>query len=187
MTTRNAARTRALLQETAIRLFTEQGYDATTVDQIAREAGVSHMTFFRHFATKDAVVLDDGFDPAIASAVAGTPTTLPALTRICTGFRAALDDLDLPDQEQVRRRVRIAAHHPALRTGMHANTEVTREALVKVLHEDGACEFAARIAAAAVLAALTVALQEWCLSDDEGIPMNACLGAALDVIEGSAA
>lgn len=70
---------------------------------------------------------------------------------------------------------------------MHANTEVTREALVKVLHEDGACEFTARIAAAAVLAALTVALQEWCLSDDEDIPMNARLGAALDVIEGSAA
>ena len=187
MTTRRAARTRALLQETATRLFTEQGYDATTVEQIAREAGVSHMTFFRHFATKDAVVLDDGFDPAIATAVAGTSTNLPPLTRVCTGLRAALEDLDLPDQEQVRRRVRIAAHHPALRVGMHANTEATREALVKVLHKDGDTELTARVAAAAVLAALTVAVQEWCLSDDEDVTMKARLGAALDVIEGRAA
>jgi len=186
MATRDPARTRALLQETATRLFTEQGYDATPVEQIAREAGVSHMTFFRHFATKDAVVLDDGFDPAIASAVAATPSSLPPLTRVCAGLRAALSHLDLPDQEQVRQRVRIAAQHPSLRVGMHANTEVTREAVVEELREDGVGEFAARVAAAAVLAALTVAVQEWCLSDDD-VPMVVRLGAALEVVEGSAA
>jgi len=184
--TRKAARTRALLQDTATRLFAEQGYEATTVEQIVRTAGVSHMTFFRHFATKDAVVLDDGFDPTIAAAVAVTPASLPPVTRVCTGLRAALSHMDVPDQEQVRRRVRIAAQHPALRMGMYANTEVTREAVVGVLRDDGAEEFAARVAAAAVLAALTVALQEWCLSDDE-VPMSARLNAALAVVEGGAA
>ena len=164
----------------------EQGYDATTVEQIARAAGVSHMTFFRHFATKDAVVLDDGFDPAIASAVAATPSWLSPLSRVCTGLRAALDDPDLPDQEQVRQRVRIAAQHPTLRVGMYANTEATREALVEALREDGVCEFSARVAAAAVLAALTVAVQEWCLAEDD-VPMTARLSAALGVIEGGAA
>ena len=184
MTTPKSARTRALLQETATRLFAEQGYDATTVEQIVREAGVSHMTFFRYFATKDAVILDDGFDPAIAAAVADTPASLPPLTRVCTGLRAALSHLDLPEQEQVRQRVRIAAQHPSLRMGMYANTEATREALVAVLLEDGAEEFAARVAAAAVLAALTVALQEWCLSDDDGVPMSSRLNAALAVVDG---
>jgi AcrR family transcriptional regulator len=183
VTTSKAARTRALLQETATRLFAEQGYDATTVEQIARTAGVSHMTFFRHFATKDAVILDDGFDPTIAEAVAATPASLPPLKRVCTGLRAALSRVDVPEQEQVRQRVRIAAQHPALRMGMYANTEATREALVAVLLEDGGEEFAARVAAAAVLAALTVALQEWCLSDDE-VPMTTCLNAALAVVDG---
>lgn len=193
-----AQRTRALLQETATRLFTEQGYDATTVEQIARAAGVSHMTFFRHFPTKDAVVLDDGFDPAIAAAVAGTPPTLAPLARVCAGFRAALDRIDLPEQEQVRQRVRVAAGHPALRAGMHANTEATREAVVEVLTADGADAFAARVAASAVLAALTVALQEWCLLDDAtaddptadptsgGTSMRDRLCAALDVLQPSA-
>lgn len=43
---------------------------------MARTAGVSHMTCFRHFATKDAVILDDGSDPTIAAAVAATPASL---------------------------------------------------------------------------------------------------------------
>ena len=185
MTTPKAARTRALLQETATRLFAEQGYDATTVEQIVRAAGVSHMTFFRHFATKDAVLLDDGFDPTIAAAVGATPVSLPPLTRVCRGLRAALSHIDVPEQEQVRQRVRIAAQHPSLRMGMYANTEATREALVAVLVEDGGEEFAARVAAAAVLAALTVALQEWCLSDT-AVPMSSWLGAALAVMDGGA-
>ncbi|MEO5722894.1 MAG: TetR/AcrR family transcriptional regulator [Ilumatobacteraceae bacterium] len=45
-------RTRAALAENAIRLFHEQGYDDTTVEQIAAAAGVSERTFFLHFATK---------------------------------------------------------------------------------------------------------------------------------------
>jgi AcrR family transcriptional regulator len=186
MATSRAERTRRVLQDTAMRLFAEQGYDATTVEEIARTAGVSHMTFFRHFPTKDAVILDDGFDPAIAAAVAATPAYLPALGRVCAGLRAALSHVDVPEEEQVRRRVRIAAGHPTLRTGMHANTEATREAVVGVLLDEGVDGFEARIAAAAVLSALTVALQEWCLSDDEA-PMSLCLDAALAVIDGGAA
>ena len=144
------------------------------------------MTFFRHFATKDAVILDDGFDPAIAAAVAATPASLSPVSRVCAGMRAALSDVDVPEQEQVRQRVRIAAQHPALRMGMYANTEATREAVVGVLLDDGADEFAARVAAAAVLVALTVALQEWCLSDNE-VSMSAYLNAALAVVDEGAA
>src|SRR3954454_10906946 len=177
------ARTRALLQDAALRLFSEQGYDATTVEQIAREAGVSQMTFFRYFPTKDAVVLDDGFDPAIAAAVAMAPTGLPPLTRVCEGLRSALTDVDLPGQEEVRLRVKIAAEHPVLRAGTYAATEATQEAIAEVLVADGVSPFEARVAAAAALAGLTVALLEWCLSD-QGDPMSNRLGAALDVLDG---
>ncbi len=182
--TSRAARTRALLQAAALRLFSEQGYDATTVEQIAREAGVSHMTFFRYFPKKDAVVLDDGFDPAIAAAVAAAPAGLPPLARVCAGLRAALTHVDLPGQEDVRLRVRIAAEHPALRAGTYAATEATQEAIADVLVADGVSPFEARVASAAALAALTVALLEWCLSDDHD-PMSSRLGAALDVLDGT--
>jgi AcrR family transcriptional regulator len=59
---RKKARTRASIREHALRLFREQGYDATTVDQIAEAAEISPSTFFRYFPTKEDVVLQDDFD-----------------------------------------------------------------------------------------------------------------------------
>jgi AcrR family transcriptional regulator len=50
---RKKAQTRQRLQEQALRLFVERGYEATTVEQIVAAAGVSHMTFFRYFPTKE--------------------------------------------------------------------------------------------------------------------------------------
>jgi AcrR family transcriptional regulator len=59
---RKKARTRAAIREHALRLFREQGYNATTVEQIAEAAEVSPSTFFRYFPTKEDVVLQDDFD-----------------------------------------------------------------------------------------------------------------------------
>lgn len=53
-------RTREALRAAAFRLFREQGFDATTVDQIATEAGVSRTTFFRYYPTKEAVIFGRG-------------------------------------------------------------------------------------------------------------------------------
>lgn len=60
--------TRHALAEQALRLFTEQGFDETTVEQIASAAGVSERTFFLHFATKAAAVFPD-HDERLASFV----------------------------------------------------------------------------------------------------------------------
>ena len=65
-----APATRQFLQEHALRLFSERGFDGVTVEEVARTAGFSHMTFFRHFPTKEAVVLDDPYDPVLGVAVA---------------------------------------------------------------------------------------------------------------------
>jgi AcrR family transcriptional regulator len=172
-----------VLRATA-KVVAQHGTQGATIEQIAREAGVSHMTFFRHFPTKDAVVLDDGFDPAIAAAVASEPVGLPPLVRVCAGLRAALTHVDLPGQEEIRLRVRIAAQHPALRAGTYAATEATQQAIAEVLVADGVSPFEARVASAAALAALTVALLEWCLSDQDD-SMSGRLSEALDVLEGT--
>src|SRR5665648_501600 len=89
MTTLRAERTRARLQACALELFTAQGYDATTVEQIATAAGVSHMTFFRHFPTKESVLVEDPYDPLIAEAVRAQPTDLPPLERVRRGLLGA--------------------------------------------------------------------------------------------------
>ncbi len=176
--------TRERLQEVALRLIAERGFEATTVEQIARAAGVSHMTFFRHFPTKESVVLDDPFDPALADAVAATPSDLPPLLRACRGLRTAVADLKLPGQEQVRARVRIGASNPTLVAGMWANTVATQDVVAQALtpatqDRPGLEE---RVAAGASVAALTTAVLAWSLGEDD-VSLPARLVEALDVLD----
>ncbi len=82
---RKKARTRASLREHALRLFREQGYHATTVEQIAEAAEVSPSTFFRYFPTKEDVVLQDDFDVVAVEAFEAQPASLSPIA----AFRAA--------------------------------------------------------------------------------------------------
>ena len=85
-TSPRALATRRRIQEAALRLFEERGFDGATVADVAAAAGVSHMTFFRHFPTKEDVVLDDPYDPVLAAAVAVQPAGLPPLERVRRGL-----------------------------------------------------------------------------------------------------
>jgi AcrR family transcriptional regulator len=82
---RKKARTRAAIRQHALRLFMDQGYSATTVEQIAEAAEVSPATFFRYFPTKEDVILQDDFDiVALAEMEAQPPEVGPV-----AAFRAA--------------------------------------------------------------------------------------------------
>ncbi len=82
---RKKARTRAAIREHALRLFREQGYHATTVEQIAEAAEVSPSTFFRYFPTKEDVVLQDDFDVLGMETFQSQPAELSPIA----AFRAA--------------------------------------------------------------------------------------------------
>src|ERR1700752_5525363 len=82
---RKKARTRAAIREHALRLFREQGYSSTTIEQIADAAEVSPATFFRYFPTQEDVVLQDDLDIITVEALNAQP---PGLSPIAA-FRAA--------------------------------------------------------------------------------------------------
>ncbi|WP_298460901.1 TetR/AcrR family transcriptional regulator [uncultured Cellulomonas sp.] len=176
--TGRAQATRDRLQRCALELFVQRGFDATTVEDIARAAGVSHMTFFRHFPTKDAVLLDDPYDPVIADAVLAQPRVLPALERVRRGFLAAWAGLPEPADEQTRVRIRIMAEHPGLRARAWENNQRTEDVVVAALVADGVARLEARVAAAACLGALLAALLDWG-ADDAGDTLGARVVTAL--------
>lgn len=155
------ARTRAKLLECALDLFEAHGFDETTVAQIAGAAGVTEMTFFRHFPAKERLLLDDPYDPLIATSVAAQPRRLLPLARAVAGVRQAWQRLPEPESETVRRRVRIAAQSPALRAAMARNNAQTEHLIAQQLIADGADSLPARVAAAAVMAGITAALLDW--------------------------
>lgn len=62
-----------------MRLFLDRGYADTTVADVAAAAEVSSMTVFRHFPTKEALVLSDDYDPAIVARITSTPAGEPLL------------------------------------------------------------------------------------------------------------
>lgn len=73
---RKKARTKSAIQRHAVRLFTEQGYAATTVEQVAEAAEVSPSTVFRYFPTKEELVVFDPYDPVIFAAFERQPPEL---------------------------------------------------------------------------------------------------------------
>ncbi|MGB3697868.1 MAG: TetR family transcriptional regulator [Gordonia sp. (in: high G+C Gram-positive bacteria)] len=73
---RQKAQTRADIRAAALRLILDQGYEATTVAQIADAANVSHTTFFRYFQSKEQVIISDDLDAQRESIFASIPAGL---------------------------------------------------------------------------------------------------------------
>lgn len=166
----------------ALELFTERGYDATATAQIAQRAGVSEMTLFRHFPTKEALLLADPFDPLMARAVRDRPAMEPAMPALTEGIRQAWGQVDAQQTGQLRDLLRIVARTPALRGALERNSNDTAEALVAALSDRGVPTQRARVAVAAVIAGLSAALLEWALT--ERTPLDDALRSALDVLGG---
>ncbi|MGY3684721.1 TetR family transcriptional regulator [Streptomyces sp. TE33382] len=76
MRDRKKARTREAIRTAALDLFEEQGFEHTTVDQICRRADVAHRTFFRYYATKEALLFGRAFGQVILDAFAEAPADL---------------------------------------------------------------------------------------------------------------
>lgn len=175
-------RTHEALRRAAWSLFAERGYEATATAEIAERAGVSEMTLFRHFSTKEALLLADQFDPSMAEAVRARPVNESSMRALAAGIRQAWAHVSAEEAEVLRDRLRIIAEAPGLRGGIERNSEKTVAALERALIDRGAREELARVAATAVIAGLSAALLNWARS--EHAALDDTLSAALDTLGG---
>ncbi|MEV6210712.1 helix-turn-helix domain-containing protein [Kitasatospora sp. NPDC051914] len=160
---RKKAQTRRTIQEQALRLFLSQGYENTTVEEIAAAAGVSHMTFFRHFPTKEAVVETDDYDPMIIQLIEQRPPDEDALTALHRALAQGLERIYADDKEALLIRTRLVLRTPALRARVWENQYATERLFAQALaaRQPEAGTLRTRVLAAAALAALTTALTVW--------------------------
>lgn len=112
---RKKAKTRAAIQRHALRLFHEQGYEATTVSQITEAAEISDATFFRYFPSKEAVVLWDGFDPVIYQAFAAQSPELGIIPAFRAALRESFAGMTSAESHEVRQRITLIMSTPTLR------------------------------------------------------------------------
>ena len=106
---------RRALELIALRLFTEQGFEATTIEQIAAEAGVSPRTFFRYFSSKASVLWAE-FDHevgTIRAALAAVPPATPMMDAIRQAVVAA-NHYRAEDVPELRARMNLIGTEPAL-------------------------------------------------------------------------
>jgi AcrR family transcriptional regulator len=174
-------RTREHLRSTAVGLFSQRGYEETSVALIAETAGVTEMTFFRHFASKDAVLIDDPFDPEIGAAISRQPEALSPFTRAARGIRSVWASLPVEVEEEIRSRLRIVAMTPTLRSGLAKNSSETEVVISAALEGDSTPHRTASVVAGAVMGALNSALLEWSLSEHEAL--GSAILDALDILE----
>ena len=181
---RKKAKTRAAIQEHALRLFGAQGYAATSVEQIAAAAEVSPSTFFRYFPTKEDVVLYDALDPLLLASFRAQPPALTPIQAMRAGFRATFAALSPADLAQQQKRAALVMREPALRMRMLDEILNSLEMLGGLIGERvgrPGDDFAVRVFAGAVVGAVLAA---WLPAFERpGADLLAAIDAALAELE----
>ena len=116
---RKKIRTRETIRQEAFRLIEENGYAATTVEQIAEAAEVSPSTFFRYFPTKESVLLADDMDPMILNALEEQPADLSPSQAVRRAYQAAMANLSEDQREFENTRQRLMFSIPELKAAMY--------------------------------------------------------------------
>jgi AcrR family transcriptional regulator len=152
---RKKLRTRATLRATAFELFRTQGYDETTVAEIAEAAEVSQTTFFRYFPSKEALVVEDDIDQFFMARVDELETlegnVVTAIIRHALTVFASLDEGQRRGEAE---RLRLLTSTPSLRGAWLGEQERSIALLADTLSQRfGLDEFDARVIGGALMGA----------------------------------
>jgi AcrR family transcriptional regulator len=175
---------RAQLADAILAVFLERGYATVTVEDAAREVGISRATFFRYFGNKEDVVVTSVESSGIdyAAGIRDLPQDVQ-----CTGWelvRTAIEPVVLTatrDPDRLRARLRLITGEPALRARLRERRAESTEALAAALSERLDDPLAARVLASAGLAAVDLAWEEWAMG--EGGDFRATVDSVFECLE----
>jgi AcrR family transcriptional regulator len=157
------------LQEAALALYAERGFDQTTAAEIAARVGVTERTFFRHFADKREVLFGGSelLRERIVTGVAEAPDGRTPLEAVARGLDAAAALLGEARRDLSAQRHAVIAANPELRERELAKLADYAAAVAATLRRRGVGEPQATLAAEAGMSVLRVAIERWANSDDD--------------------
>ena len=167
---RRPVTSRSEIEHIALEMFSEQGFDHTTVDDVAHAAGIGRRTFFRYYASKNDVAWGS-FDEQLVrmrAVLAAQPPDLPVLEGL---RRAVLEFNHVEPEEQPwhRRRLRLILQTPALQAHSTLRYASWRQVVADFVAErrgERASALAPQSLAHACLGVCIAAYEAW-LTDDE--------------------
>ncbi|MEI5134032.1 TetR family transcriptional regulator [Streptomyces libani] len=181
---RKKIQTRQAIRRAAYRLFEEQGYDATPIDQIAEAADVSPSTVFRYFPTKEDIVLTDEYDTVLEAGLRTRPADEPMVESMRRVTVEALREIAAADRGELVQRIRLIREVPAIRGRTAENTARDAALISAVLAERTgrrADDLELRVISAAILAALQEAMLNW-VEGGESAELEALIDQTMDVL-----
>ena len=115
---RKKLRTRSAIQREALRLFHAQGFEETTIEDIAEAVEISPSTFFNYFPSKEDVVFEDELDPLVLAAFDAQPAGTNPVRRLRMAMRDVFGRLTPEQDRMMRDRMQLMAATPELRGAM---------------------------------------------------------------------
>jgi AcrR family transcriptional regulator len=171
---------RGRLEQAALALFGERGYDQTTVADIALRAGLTERTFFRYFADKREVLFGgtSALQDLLVSAVADAPGSATAMDAVGAALEAA-GTLLQERRESARQRQAVIAANAELRERELIKLASLAAALADALRQRGISAPAASLCAEAGMAVFKVAFERW-ISDTRRRDLTPLIRDTLD-------
>jgi AcrR family transcriptional regulator len=153
---------RSRLEQTALKLYVERGFEKTTVAEIAKEAGLTERTFFRHFADKREVLFSGAglLQELLVSTVASVPDSAVPIDAIATALDAAGTRLQ-ERREYSRQRQTVIAANAELQERELLKLASLASAMADALRRRGVSDPAASLTAEAGVAVFKVAFERW--------------------------
>ncbi|WP_037841889.1 TetR/AcrR family transcriptional regulator [Streptomyces sp. NRRL F-5126] len=132
---RKKLRTRNAIRRATYRLVAQDGYEATTVEQIAEAAEVSPSTVFRYFPVKEDIVLTDEYDPVMAEVLRSRPGDEPMLESLRYVIIESLRSMVRDQPEELYARTRLMVEVPSIRARLTETMSVTTQLMTSILAE----------------------------------------------------
>ena len=150
------------LEQAALELYVENGFDQTTVSQIAQRAGLTERTFFRHFADKREVLFSGAatLEGLFVSTIEGLPAAVTPIDAVVAALEAAGPVFD-ERGDAVRRRQRVIDANTELQERELIKMSALGSAITEALIRRGVAELAASLAAGVGIAVFRIAFERW--------------------------
>ncbi|MEN3321589.1 MAG: TetR family transcriptional regulator [Mycobacterium sp.] len=153
---------RGRLEQAALELYTERGFDQTTVAEIAERAGLTERTFFRHFADKREVLFwgQDALMELVTKHIADAPDSASPIDAVGGALRA-VGEMFGGRREHSRRRQAVIAANPGLQERELIKLASLAAVMAEGLGRRGVAEPAAKLTAETAVAVFKVAFERW--------------------------